>query len=235
MITLALDTTALIASAAITKNGKLLCEYTVNSGNTHSVTLLPMVTHMLETVRLTPADVDLYAVSAGPGSFTGVRIGVAAVKGLAFAHNTACIGVSSLEAMAENLRGLEGIICPVINARRSQVYTAMFKSEGGKLTRLCEDTTMLVSELEEALSQYSSVWFTGDGYDLVSYISNNETPVSLRKCNAFGVAAAGERLYCEAEDKTQYTDVELSPIYLKKPQAEREREERLEKEKKENE
>lgn len=235
MITLALDTTALIASAAITKNGKLLCEYTVNSGNTHSVTLLPMITHMLETVKLTPSDIDLYAVSAGPGSFTGVRIGVATAKGLAFADNTACIGVSSLEAMAENLRGLEGIICPVINARRSQVYTALFECKNGEIKRLSEDTTMLISELEEALGEYPSVWFTGDAYDMVSYMSKNETPANLRVCNAYGVAAAGERIYTASEDKTQFTDVNLSPIYLKKPQAEREREERLERESKENE
>lgn len=227
MITLSLDTTTQIASAAITKNGKLLCEYTLNSGNTHSVTLLPMVKHMLDTVKLSCSDVDLYAVSVGPGSFTGVRIGVSCAKGLAFAKNVPCVPVSSLEAMAENLRGLEGIICPVINARRSQVYTALFKSEGGEITRLTEDTTLLIPELEEKLGEYESVWFVGDAYDLVSYMSNNVTPANLRGVNAAGVAAVGERIYNAAEDKAVFTDAALQPVYLKKTQAEREREERL--------
>jgi tRNA threonylcarbamoyladenosine biosynthesis protein TsaB len=235
MITLSLDTTAQIASAAIIKKGRLLCEYTVNSGNTHSVTLLPMIKHMLETVNLGTKDVDLYAVSAGPGSFTGVRIGVSTVKGLAFANNTPCVAVSSLEAMAENLKGLEGIICPVINARRSQVYTALFECKDGVINRLCEDTTLLISELEEKLSEYDSVWFTGDAYDLVSYMTNNITPAVLRNVNAAGVAYVGERIYNAAEDKSVFTDMELQPIYLKKPQAEREREERLSMEGKTNE
>ncbi len=234
MLTLSLDTTAQIASAAILKNGKLLCEYTVNSGNTHSVTLLPMIKHMLETVNLTTRDIDLYAVSAGPGSFTGVRIGVSTAKGLAFAANTPCVAVSALEAMAENLNGLDGIICPVINARRSQVYTALFKCENGVLTRLCEDTTLLISELEEKLKEYESVWFTGDAYDLVSYMTNNITPTVLRNVNATGAAYVGERIYNAVEDKSVFTDAALQPIYLKKPQAEREREERLSMEEKNN-
>ncbi len=235
MITLSLDTTTQIASAAITKNGKLLCEYTLNSGNTHSVTLLPTVKHMLETVKLSCRDVDLYAVSVGPGSFTGVRIGVSCAKGLAFANGTPCVSVSALEAMAENLKGLEGIICPVINARRSQVYTALFKSEKGEVTRLTEDTTLVISELEEKLKEYESVWFVGDAYDMVSYMTSNITPVNLRNVNAAGVASVGERIYNASEDKSIFTDAALQPVYLKKTQAEREREERLSMEDKNNE
>lgn len=235
MITLSLDTTTQVASAAITKNGKLLCEYTLNSGNTHSVTLLPMVKHMLETVKLSCRDVDLYAVSVGPGSFTGVRIGVSCAKGLAFAAGTPCVSVSSLEAMAENLKGLEGVICPVINARRSQVYTALFKSEKGEITRLTEDTTLIISELEEKLREYESVWFVGDAYDLVSYMTDNITPPALRNVNAAGVASVGERIYNASDDKSVFTDAALQPVYLKKTQAEREREERLSMEGKNNE
>ncbi len=235
MITLSLDTTAQIASAAIVKNGKTLCEYTVNSGNTHSVTLLPMIKHMLETVKLTTKDIDMYAVSVGPGSFTGVRIGVSTVKGLAFADNVPCVGVSALEAMAENLRGLGGVICPVINARRSQVYTALFKSEEGRIERLCEDTMLVISELEEKLREFDSVWFVGDAYDMVSYMTDNVTPACLRNVNAVGVANVGERIYNSAEDKSVFTDAALLPIYLKKTQAEREREERLSMEEKNNE
>lgn len=235
MITLSLDTTALTASAAILRDDKLLCEYSLASGNTHSVTLLPMIKHMLEMTGLTTKDVDLYSVCAGPGSFTGLRIGVATVKGLAFADNTPCIAVSSLEAMAENLRCLNGVICPVINARRSQVYTALFRCENGVMTRITEDTTLLINELEEKLKEYDNVWFTGDAYDMVSHMTDNITPVILRGYNAAGAAYVGSRRYLEAEDKSQFNDMALQPVYLKKTQAEREREERLSREANKNE
>ena len=230
MITLSLDTTAQTASAAIVRDDKLLCQYSLASGNTHSVTLLPMVKHMLEMTGLTTKDIDLYSVCAGPGSFTGLRIGVATVKGLAFADNTPCIAVSSLEAMAENLKCLNGIICPVINARRSQVYTALFKSENGAITRLTEDATLLINELEEKLREYDNVWFTGDAYEMVSHMTNNTTPLLLRDFNAVGAAYVGIRHYLEAEDKSVFNDTLLQPVYLKKTQAEREREERMSRE-----
>ncbi len=230
MITLAVDTTAQIASVAVLRSGRTLCEYTVNSGNTHSVTLLSMIKHALETVGLTPKDVDLYVLSAGPGSFTGVRIGAAALKGLAFADNKPCVAVSTLEAMAENLSGLEGVICPVINARRGQVYGALFESRDGNLRRLTEDDTLLVDELPNILDGYDSVWFTGDGYPMVCAYTKNVTPQALRDISAAAVARVGVRKYEEAEDKTVFTDSALLPVYLKKPQAEREREERLKKE-----
>lgn len=230
MITLAVDTTAQIASVAVLRDGRVLAEYTVNSGNTHSVTLLPMIKHTLETVGLDAKDVDLYALSAGPGSFTGVRIGAATLKGLAFAYNKPCVAVSTLEAMAENLRGLDGVICPVINARRGQVYGALFESKAGTLARLTEDDTLLVEELPELLSKYDSVWFTGDAYPMVREFTNNITPDNLCSVSAAAVAKVGERIYNEAEDKSAFTDTALLPVYLKKPQAEREREERLKKE-----
>lgn len=230
MITLAVDTTAQVAGVAVLRDGKLLVEYTVNSGNTHSVTLLPMIKHALETVGLEPKDVDLYVLSAGPGSFTGVRIGAATLKGLAFAEDKPCIGVSTLEAMAENLKGLNGVICPVINARRGQVYSALFESKEGELQRITEDDTLMVADLPELLKDYDSVWFTGDAYDQVMEIAVNKTPETLQRISAAAVARVGLRKYNEAEDKIQFTDTALLPVYLKKPQAEREREERLKKE-----
>ena len=230
MITLAVDTTAQIASVAVLRDERVLAEYTVNSGNTHSVTLLPMIKHALETVGLKPQNVDLYVLSAGPGSFTGVRIGASTIKGLAFAENKPCVGVSTLEAMAENLRGLDGVICPVINARRGQVYGALFESKGGELNRITEDDTLLVDDLPEMLSAYESVWFTGDAYDQVRGFTKNITPDQLRCISAAAVAKVGIKKYNEAEDKSVFTDAALLPVYLKKPQAEREREERLKKE-----
>ncbi len=230
MITIALDTTALIASVAIVRDGKVLSEYTVNSGNTHSVTLLPMIKDMLETLGLKASDVDLYAVSVGPGSFTGVRIGAATVKGLAFAENKPCVSVSTLHAMAENLRGLEGVICPVINARRGQVYGAFFRSENNTVTRMTEDSVLMAEDIPDTIRDMGDVWFTGDGYDMVSAFTENKTPEILRRGIAASVALIGERIYNEAEDKTIFSDAAMLPVYLKKTQAEREREERLGKE-----
>ena len=128
---LALDSTALTASVALCEDQTLLAEYTVENGNTHSQTLLPMVESILSMFELTTDEIDLFAASAGPGSFTGVRIGAATVKGLAFDTQKPCLGVSTLEALAENLSMMNGLVCPVMNARRKQVYTALFRFENG--------------------------------------------------------------------------------------------------------
>ena len=121
---LAFDSTALTASVAVAEDEELLAELTLNNGNTHSQTLLPMAESLFKMLSITADDIDVFACSEGPGSFTGVRIGAATVKGMAFGRGKACAGVSTLEALAYNLRGYEGIICPVMNARRAQVYTA---------------------------------------------------------------------------------------------------------------
>ena len=144
---LAIDSTAIVASVAICDDEKLAALYTVNNGNTHSETLLPMVESALAQSKLTVDDIGLFAVSAGPGSFTGVRIGAATIKGLAFGRDIPCVGVSTLEALAYNLKGSSGIICPVMNARRNQVYNALFRFEGEKLVRLCPDRAIAVKDL----------------------------------------------------------------------------------------
>ena len=151
---LALDSTALVASVALCEDEKLLGEMTVNNGNTHSQTLLPMVEFLLKQFDMTPNDVDLFAATIGPGSFTGVRIGAATLKGLAFGTNKPCIGVSTPEALAYNLRDFEGLICPVMNARRKQVYTALFRASGGVLERLMDDSAIAIAELDERLRAY---------------------------------------------------------------------------------
>ena len=231
MITLALDTTALIASAAITKNGKLLCEYTVNSGNTHSVTLLPMITHMLETVKLTPSDIDLYAVSAGPGSFTGVRIGASILLGLAFERSIPCISVSSLQALSYNMRGISGdfIACPVMDARRGQLYNALFHHTSEGITRMCDDRIIMADQLAAELSQYIlPVYLIGDG----AYIAKSEyergiiPPEQLRLQSAYSVAQTALKIYENASDKTVFEPQFFKPTYLRASQAERERLER---------
>ncbi len=226
MLILSLDSTATVASVALVRDGAVLGEYTVNAGNTHSVTLLPMIEHLLTMTKKKLSDVDLFAVSEGPGSFTGVRIGVACIKGLAFKFDKPCVGVSTLEALAYNLRGFGGVICPCMNARRDQVYTAAFR-DGDALERLWDDTAISIAELSERLLEYTDVHFCGDGYFLVSHLSEKKTPERLTLQSAVNVAAVAEKLYNETEDKSIFTSDALVPTYLRKPQAEREREERL--------
>ena len=148
---LALDSSATVATVALFEDGRLLAEFTLNNGNTHSETLLPMVEAVLKMYGETPDGIDVFAVTTGPGSFTGVRIGAATIKGLAFGTDKPCVEVSTLEAIAENLAFRDGLICPVMNARRSQVYTALFRSKDGVLTRLMEDSAISIEELDELL------------------------------------------------------------------------------------
>lgn len=233
MKVLGIESSAGIASVAITDNGRILSEFTTDSGNTHSATLLPMIESSLKVVGMNISDIDLFALSAGPGSFTGLRIGAATVKGLALAGNAPCVGVSSLEAMAENLRGLPGVVCPVINARSARVYTALFETDGkGVPKRLTEDDVLTLDELSPLIERFDGtpVYFTGDAYDLAREKTNAaDTPLTLRRQNAVGVALLGERKYRMATgaEREAMTGEALSVIYLRKPQAEREREARL--------
>lgn len=221
---LALDSTALTATVTLCEEEKLLAEYTVNNGNTHSETQLPMIASMLEIYGCKPNDIDVFACSAGPGSFTGVRIGAATIKGLAFGTEKTCIGVSTLRALANNLKGCGGIICSVMNARRGQVYNALFASD---CTRLCEDRAISIEELAVELSDKNEpVYLCGDGTDITldgfaERVKNAiAAPERLRYPSAYSVAQ------CALEDYRngiRTTDIELTPVYLRLAQAERER------------
>ena len=142
MLLFSLECSAAAASASLYREGKLLGEEFLNIPQTHSVTLLPMAKSLLEHTGISPAQIDYYAVSRGPGSFTGLRIGIAAIKGLAFPDNTPCIGVSTPEAIAYGLLGFEGTVIPMMDARCGQVYTALFQGKDGRLTRLSEDEAL---------------------------------------------------------------------------------------------
>ena len=232
MLILALDSTAVVASVALCRDDTPIASFTVKNGNTHSETLLPMVEAVLKTAGITVNDIDLFACSVGPGSFTGVRIGVSTVKGLAFGKNKPCVAVSTLEALAENLVPASGILCPVMNARRGQVYNALFRFENGKLTRLCPDRALSVADLEaELLTLGESVTLSGDGIPEFSRLAVQIVPTEvsdrLVDQNAVSVAKCARRAYLEGK---QCTDAELAPIYLRLPQAERERLEKLKKE-----
>jgi len=232
---LSLDSTAIVSTVAITDNERLLAQFSINNGNTHSETLLPMIESCLKVLKLSINDIDLFACSAGPGSFTGVRIGAATIKGLAFDKNKPCAPVSSLDALAHNLLYADGIICPVMNARRSQLYNALFLCENGRLTRICDDRLLSVFDLEEELRKYSDkkIYLCGDGYDIAkgafTKVKTENTPLLHQYQSAYSVAL------CALEASKQElltTDIELSPVYLRASQAERERLERLEAEKK---
>lgn len=229
---LAVDTSAPTATAAIMTDGKMTGLYSLQT-NTHSTTLLPMIESMLEKLQLDIQAFDLMTAAVGPGSFTGIRIGVSTVKGLAFTHNIPCIGVSSLEGMAWTLSGFKGILCPSLNARRNQVYTAFFECDGiNPPKRITQDDVLSVDEVCVKLAQYNQpVYVTGDGYTMLHGVAVegllSPTPELLRYPNAFGIAQAAEWNYANAEDKSVFTESHLLPVYLRKSQAEREREERL--------
>ena len=228
---LAFDSTAKAASAAVCENEKLLALYNVDNGLTQSELLLPMVENLLASLKLDYSDISIFATSVGPGSFTGVRIGVALLKGIAFGRDAACIGVSTLEALAENAKGLDGIIGPVMDARRNEFYNAIFKCEGKDLQRLTPDRAISADELSHELSQYNEkIYLVGDGYDVARKLLSergvklSETPVLLRNENAYSIASVALKKYNNGEITT---DTEIMPTYLRLPQAERERLERL--------
>ena len=230
---LALDSTADVGTVALCEDKKLIAQITVNTGNTHSETLLPSVESALKLAGVPINDIDLFACSTGPGSFTGVRIGVATIKGLAYGKNKPCASISTLDALARNLLGFDGIICPVMNARRSQVYNALFECRGGEIKRLCPDRAISIEELDGELSQIDDkIYLCGDGYSIteanLKKTKIENIPYPLRLTNAYSVALSAIEK-CEKGDLL--TDSTLVPIYLRPSQAERERLERLEKEK----
>ena len=225
MLILALDSSAIVASVALCENDRTVASFTVKNGNTHSETLLPMVESVLHCAQVEVNDVDLFACSVGPGSFTGVRIGAATLKGLAFGKNKPCIGVSTLEALAQNLVPFEGLICPVMNARRGQVYNALFACENGKLVRLCEDRALSVADLEQELQERALPFaLCGDGCAEYLRLAQKTVPAAISPLladqNAASVAKVAYSAFLRGESGT---DAALAPVYLRLPQAERER------------
>lgn len=229
---LALESSALVASVAITENDKLLALSTLDNGHAHSETLLPMTEHLLDLCGLTAADIDLFAVTTGPGSFTGVRIGVSLVKGLAFGQNKPCASISSLEALAYNMEGCVGILCPVMDARRSQLYNALFYSDGKQITRLTPDRLIPASELLTELERYAeeceSIYINGEGAPILLDVNEAAIPLlepalSARRQSA---ASAAKLALAKYETGDVVSDSDLLPAYLRPSQAERERLER---------
>ena len=227
MLILALESSAKAASVALMQDAELLAQYSQCSGLTHSRTLLPMVEDMLKNTDKKLADVDFIAVAHGPGSFTGIRIGVSTVKGLAWASDKKCVGVSTLAAMAWHGAAAGGLVCPVMDARRSQVYNALFEIKDGAPERMCRDRAIALSELAAELRGYDrEVLLVGDGarlsfdYLTAEGISCRIAPQNLLYQSAWGVGMEALRIEPGTAD-------DLLPVYLRLSQAERERQARL--------
>ena len=237
---LGLDSSGLVASVALLTDGILTAEYTVHYKKTHSQTLLPMLEEILRMCEAEPSELDAIAVAAGPGSFTGLRIGSATAKGLAQAWEKPIVPVPTTAALAANLFGAAGLICPMMDARRNQVYNGIYAFEGDKLVTLCEQRALGVEELAEELNTGAAgkwsayvkhgVLLLGDGAEAYRsllkerlHVSYQWAPPHLSHQRAGAVAVLGEQLFTEG---VRQTAAEHAPIYLRMSQAERERIER---------
>lgn len=225
MLILSVDSSAAPASVCLYQDGKILADFYLKSGFTHSQTLMAMVESALKISCRTVSDIDAFAVNNGPGSFTGVRIGVSAIKGMAYAADKPCIAVSTLLSMAYNSLTSDGIICACMDARRNQVYNALFRVSSGTVTRLCEDRAISVADLLEELGSYDErIMLAGDGAQLVFDSSDNDNisllPENIRYQRASSTAIAAFDKYNRGE---ALSPAALMPSYLRLSQAERER------------
>lgn len=218
---LAIDSSARSASAAVGDGEHLLSEVFVNNGFTHSKTLMNVAADALKFSSLTVDDIDLIVCVTGPGSFTGIRIGVACAKGIAFPNNIPCVGISTLEAMAYNAADFSGYVCAVMDARCAQVYTATFKVNFGTVERITEDRAISIAQLIDELDALNdTVYLLGDGAHLIKKASDNENFI-LTKENIRFQKASGALLAALNKNESVAPD-ELVPVYLRLPQAERE-------------
>lgn len=213
---LSIDSSAVTASAALTDGDRVIKSEFENTGLTHSETLLPMIKRVMGDTPF--SSLDAIAITAGPGSFTGVRIGVATAKGLAFMNDTPCISVSTLEAIAYNFIGSDCVVCAVMDARRMQFYNAVFEIKNGKCSRLTPDRAIGIDELREELRVFERVVIAGDGAKLC--FSNLELDNAVLPDedmiyqNALSVAKA-------SQTKEKISPGTLMPVYLRQSQAER--------------
>ena len=228
---LALDSSGLVASVAIVSDDDLIGEYTVNYKKTHSQTLLPMLDEVAKMVELDLSTIDVIAVSAGPGSFTGLRIGSATAKGLALALNKEIVSVPTVDALAYNMWGCRDLVCPLMDARRNQAYTGLYGFSDGKMDTLIKQCVVQIDEIIDKINKEGQkVIFLGDGVPVFKeYIRENITvpydfaPAMCNKQRASVVACLGQILFGEGKAVPAY---EHKPEYLRLSQAERERQEK---------
>ena len=227
MMFLSCDCSAKSASCAISDGEKILASSFINVPLTHSQTLMPMISDMLKNSKISLGDINAFAVSAGPGSFTGVRIGISAVKGMALAGNIPCVPVSTLEAVAYNFLGRDVLVCAVMDARAKQVYAALFRVKGSKVKRICEDKAVSIEELAGEIKKSRvkcPIIIAGDGAEVFFPAVEGKSGVVTADADnlyqkAVGVALCAFNKYKKGES---VPPEQLLPIYLRLPQAERE-------------
>lgn len=233
MITLAIDSSSKVATIALMKDGKLLSEITLNEKKEHSTVLMTIINDLLKYNKLSINDIDGYIVSKGPGSFTGLRIGMATIKGLSFGSNKPYVSISSLDALAFSGINFDGVICPIMDALRNSVYTSLYKKcddSSNNLEKLIDYSALELDELIELIkSKNEKVLFIGDGLDKYKdYLKENcpncyFPPNHLNLIKASSLGELGSILL----KNNEFDDPNSSPFYLKKPQAEREYEQRM--------
>lgn len=226
MTILAMDTSAKAASVCLASEDIIIGEFFINTSLTHSQTLVPMIEQLCEKSEVPMDCIKAVAVNAGPGSFTGVRIGVAAAKGIAFRHNLPCVSLSTLESMAYNMLGSDCVVCALMDARCSQVYNAMFRVTGERVERLCDDRAISLTDLKLDLRNYTEkVVFVGDGAQIAFKSLENPpenmflAPINRINQTAASVACAA---FKQIKEGNTLTPAELMPVYLRLPQAQRE-------------
>ncbi len=226
MLILAVESSAAPSSCALLRDGVIIADMRTNVKLTHSQTLMPMVEKMLKITNTDVGDIDVFAVSHGPGSFTGIRIGIAAVKGMALSYSKPCVGLSTLEVIANNIPYFGGIICSVMDARREQVYSALFEYKGDKLVRLTNDRAISIDDLGQEIENLKRPCIlVGDGAELCynklekKYNNLIIAPANLRYQNAAAAAQLASDYYNRGEIVSAAA---LNPVYLRLPQAQRE-------------
>ncbi|MDY5221036.1 MAG: tRNA (adenosine(37)-N6)-threonylcarbamoyltransferase complex dimerization subunit type 1 TsaB [Eubacteriales bacterium] len=224
----AIDTSGPAASCAVLIDGEIVQSIAMNRGLTHSETIMPALDACMSAARLSCDQVDCFATVAGPGSFTGVRIGVCAVKGLAHAWNRPCARIDALEALAMNFAGFDGLACPILDARRGQVYCAAFDMKDGMPVRVLEDAAIDLTEFLASLPKDRRLVFLGDGLRVhAARIRETLTEALIAPANLRQLRADAACLLAEARPEEWMEARKLTPIYLRLPQAERERNQRL--------
>lgn len=223
---LSADTSAKTASVAVVDENGTIASCIVNNSLTHSQTLMPMISSMLSTSKLSIGEIDAFACSSGPGSFTGLRIGIGAIKGLAYGANKPCIGISTLEALGYNLIGIDGIVCAVMDARCNQVYTATFLSENGRIERITQDRAVSINDLKADLKKIEkTIFLVGDGA-ILCYNKMQDELADVRPANDLIIRQNASSVGAIALKKLLLNEAlsarELLPTYLRLPQAQRE-------------
>ncbi len=220
---LSIDSSSVAASAAVVSDGKILSEVFANNGFTHSVTLMNVIKNALELSGSRLEDVDLIACVTGPGSFTGVRIGVACAKGLAFSENIPCVPVSTLETFPYNLSCIEGTVCGIMDARCAQVYTASFYVSGSRVKRITPDRAVSIDSLIEDFSSYDGrIYLLGDGAKLVKDKTPDGNVTLVNPGNLYQRASSAAFAAMQKSEDEYISPDRLVPSYLRLPQAERE-------------